>query len=63
MTNDAEWVQDVRRWVAGAATAVPVRDAGETTDLMALGYEAAYPAIEVRHWPDAAATGFGDSAR
>jgi hypothetical protein len=59
MTNDAEWVEDVRRWVA-SASAAPSSDAVENTDLMALGYEAAHPALQARHWPEALATGFGE---
>ena len=59
MTND-EWVEDVRRWYfAGVQSAFDRAVAGEYTDLMALGYEAADPALQARHWPDAPATGFG----
>lgn len=61
MTND-EWVEDVRRWYyAGVQSARDASVAGESTDLMALGYEAAHPALQARHWPDAPATGFGDA--
>jgi hypothetical protein len=63
MTNDAEWVEDVKRWYyAGVRSAAAQRGgAGESTDLMALGYEAAHPALLAHHWPDAPATGFGDA--
>ncbi|MDQ2733594.1 MAG: hypothetical protein M3Y55_01080 [Pseudomonadota bacterium] len=64
MTNDAEWLEDVRRWyysgVRSAAAAASA--AGEPTDLMALGYEAAHPALQAHHWPDAPATDFADVA-
>ena len=63
MTNDADWVEDVRRWcIAGARSMADARGcaSGETTDLMALGYEAAHPALQAQHWPDAPATAFGD---
>ena len=54
MTNDADWVADVRRWylssqrVESAASAAA--DVGESTEV---GYEAAYPALQSPHWPDA----------
>jgi hypothetical protein len=62
MTTDADWVEDVRRWYyAGVRSSAGDRAAaGESTDLMALGYEAAHPALQAHHWPDAPATGFGD---
>jgi hypothetical protein len=63
MSNDAEWVEDVKRWYyAGVRSAAAAGSAaGESTDLMALGYEAADPALQARHWPDAPATAFGDA--
>ena len=60
MTNDADWVEDVRRWVAGTTAASRVGEAADNTDMMALGYEAAHPALQARHWPEAAATAFSD---
>lgn len=61
MTNDAEWVEDVKRWVAGTnAPTVQTSDV-ESTDMMALGYEAAHPALQARHWPAPVATGFCDA--
>jgi hypothetical protein len=62
MTNDADWVEDVRRWCsAGARSMADAQSAsGESTDLMALGYEAAHPALQAQHWPDALASAFGD---
>lgn len=55
MSNDEDWVADVRRWVAGSqAPAVvlpePADDHGD-----AIGYEAAHPALQAAHWPDAPA--------
>jgi len=63
MTNDAEWVEDVRRWYySGVRSAAAGRSApAESTDLMALGYEAAHPALQAHHWPDAPSTAFGDT--
>jgi hypothetical protein len=55
MANDAEWVEDVKRWYLAGAAGVS-REAGNDTadDDMAMGYETAHPALQARHWPDAA---------
>jgi len=45
--NDTQWVEDVRRWVAAQA---PARDDADSSQV---GYEAADPALQARHWPDA----------
>lgn len=45
--NDTQWVEDVRRWVASQTRARDDADASQ------LGYEAADPALQARHWPDA----------
>ncbi len=45
--NDTEWVEDVRRWVAAQA------HTREDADAAQIGYEAADPALQARHWPDA----------
>ena len=62
MASDADWVEDVRRWYrTSAQAAASVRaPAGENrdTDLAALGYEAAHPALQARDWPEVQATGF-----
>jgi len=54
MSSDEDWVADVRRWYFsgqhGASSAAPVRNEGEPVEL---GYEAAHPALQSRHWPDA----------
>lgn len=51
MASDADWVEDVRRWYfAGRQEAAPAPSVGETE---AIGYEAAHPALQARHWPDA----------
>ena len=63
MTNDADWVEDVRRWVAGNASSsksLSVGDRPDGTDPMVVGYEAAHPALQARHWPEAMATGYGE---
>jgi hypothetical protein len=46
MANDDEWLEDVRRWYFGGSP--PATDA----DTAAIGYEAAQPAVQARHWPD-----------
>ena len=59
MTNDANWVEDVKRWYF-SSTAASVSAIGSTAPLstgdygMDLGYEAAHPALQARNWPDAA---------
>ena len=45
--NDRQWVEDVRRWVAARARSRDDADAAQ------LGYEAADPVLQARHWPDA----------
>ena len=57
MTNDAQWVEDVKRWYFGGSR--PVAEAAATDGLgddVALGYEAAHPALQAHHWPDAPLT-------
>jgi hypothetical protein len=63
MEKDAEWLEDVRRWYySGVRSAAAASAASaEPTDLMALGYEAANPALQAHHWPDAPATAFGEA--
>ena len=58
MASDADWVEDVRRWYLAGATPTSTAEAGE--DPVAIGYEAAFPALQARHWPDAAAAAAGD---
>jgi hypothetical protein len=57
MSNDAEWVEDVHRWYYGDTAPASYREDDEGADVLsaarALGYEAAYPALQARHWPDA----------
>jgi len=58
MANDTDWVADVKRWYFSSqqpAVAPSVDD-----DTAELGYEAAHPALQSRHWPDAPRSGFGD---
>lgn len=64
MASDADWVEDVRRWCSAvAATATPAgasipvieATAGDAVTAEPLGYEAAHPALQARHWPDAPA--------
>ena len=63
MANDADWVEDVRRWcLAGspAARAKPVTPSAEpeSTDFASMGYEAAHPALQARNWPEAPVSNF-----
>ncbi len=52
MASDADWVADVRRWyLAGLQNPTPVTNNVEAPEL---GYEAAHPPLQSRHWPDAA---------
>src|SRR5258708_2412151 len=46
-SSDTKWVEDVRRWVAAQARSRDDADAAQ------LGYEAADPVLQARHWPDA----------
>ena len=60
MVNDADWVADVRRWYfsgQGAASGTTVPNDGEPVEI---GYEAAHPALQSRHWPDAPRAGLGE---
>jgi hypothetical protein len=52
MVNDSNWTDEVRRWFE--AGKLPRQgDAARLEDGFELGYEAAYPALQARHWPDA----------
>jgi hypothetical protein len=52
MANDEDWVEDVKRWYfAGIRPGASA--AGDPVDEVALGYEAADPALQARYWPDA----------
>ena len=60
MEQESDWVADVRRWCRAGAQAkaaghsqISVGDPGDETYSGALGYEAAHPALQSRHWPDA----------
>jgi hypothetical protein len=52
MAIDEQWVEDVKRWVLAAHEVV----VGEAGDDVALGVEAAQPALQALHWPDATTT-------
>ena len=53
MANEAEWLEDVRRWYFGGTP--PETDGPESPACAGidLGYEAAHPSLVARHWPDA----------
>lgn len=54
MANEVDWVEDVRRWyLSGAGSGGPTETIGAPIDEVALGYEAADPALVARHWPEA----------
>ncbi|MEO8058754.1 MAG: hypothetical protein ABI671_10540 [Burkholderiales bacterium] len=61
--NDADWVEDVRRWCLAGSPAAPDKALTppaepEPTDFAALGYEAAHPALQARNWPEAPVSNF-----
>lgn len=57
MASDADWVEDVKRWALfGTRSREPSLDDAGTTDDVALGVEAAQPALQARYWPDAPTT-------
>jgi len=60
MTDDADWVEDVKRWVHSGARSAGLATAAADTESGAIGYEAAQPMLQARHWPDAP-TQFGES--
>jgi len=58
MAIDEQWVEDVKRWVCGPHGG-PTSDAmvdDVASDEVAIGVEAAQPALQARHWPDAPTT-------
>lgn len=57
MANDEEWVEDVKRWCLGGARPGASAAPDEGGDEVALGYEAADPALLAHRWPDAPTTG------
>ena len=65
MANDADWVEDVRRWCLAGSPAMRAKPAAattepESTDFASLGYEAAHPALQARNWPEAPVSNFID---
>jgi hypothetical protein len=58
MANDEEWVADVRRWcLSGTVSGAGTEASDDGADEIAVGYEAADPALQAHHWPDAPTTG------
>ena len=51
MANNDDWLEDVRRWYYGGSPPAAEVDSAAGHD--AVGYEAAQPAVQARHWPDA----------
>ena len=61
MANDADWVADVRRWVAAAGQVKQtVPAAGDESEAAEVGYEAAYPALQAHDWVAGPRTDFTD---
>ena len=63
MADHSSWVDEVRRWYyAGTppAGAHEPATADDGSDIADLGYEAANPALQSRHWPDAPTGGAGN---
>ena len=54
MANDEEWVEDIRRWYYGGNPPAGDNASEAGAAPSELGYEAAHPALQARHWPDAA---------
>ena len=59
MANDADWVADVRRWYFSSRVSESAVKEPEAAESLDLGYEAAHPALQSRHWPDAPRGGGG----
>ena len=63
-SNDADWVEDVRRWYfnsgrsASSAEVKPVLRKSDA-DAAELGYEAAQPGLQSSGWTKPAGSGFG----
>jgi len=56
MSNDAQWVEDVHRWYYGGTAPASYQNDFADSALScdeAIGYEAAHPALQAQHWPDA----------
>ena len=51
MSNDEAWTEDVNRWYYGGTVPEAYRDESSADE--AIGYEAAHPALQALHWPDA----------
>ena len=63
MEHESDWVSDVRRWCLTASQAkLPTAALDGETESGELGYEAAHPMLQSRHWPDAPTTGPADLA-
>jgi hypothetical protein len=61
MASDADWVEDVKRWYrAGVASGRVADPPSVDSEVDALGYEAAHPALQARYWPDVS-TGSSDN--
>ena len=59
MANDADWVADVRRWYFSSQPQAAVAKSDDASD-DEIGYEAAQPVLQSRHWPDAPRSGFAE---
>ena len=51
MSNDEAWTEDVNRGYHGGTAPEGCRDGSSADE--AIGYEAAHPALQALHWPDA----------
>lgn len=61
MANDADWVADVRRWYfSGRNAELNTESHADEREPVELGYEAAHPALQSHHWPDAPRAGVSD---
>ena len=63
MASDGNWTDDVKRWFyTGSQASIARAKSADlvNTDMDELGYEAAYPALQARNWPDAPTSGFDE---
>jgi hypothetical protein len=52
--SDSDWVEDVKRWCqAGAESLRSAATPRSNRKAPFIGYEAAHPALQAHHWPDA----------
>ena len=61
MAVERDWIDEVRRWCKTEAQGRNNALAGEAEDRLDVGYEAAHPVLQSRHWPDSVPDGPGET--